>query len=81
MIARAILLVAIAASVLSAGPRVRLGGVTAGGTYISGNWGPWWGGMPYWGYYDPFWTGMWPAGWMHPGYGRGFVQGPGMGQV
>jgi hypothetical protein len=81
MTTRVVLLLAVATSLLTAGPRIRLGGIGAGGTYMSGNWGPWWGGMPYWGYWDPYWSGLAPMSWMHRGYVGGFVQGPGMGEV
>lgn len=85
---RLILVGLAAAALLSAGPRVRVGSIQVSGSYTHG-WGPgWWGPgwygpwgpawrSPYWGFYDPFWYGSW----MHPGYLRGFAQGPGMGEI
>jgi hypothetical protein len=73
------------------GRRVRLGGVSVSAGYASGPawwgpgyWGPYYGGYgpglwrpwgPAW--FDPFWYG----GWAHPGFWRGFAQGPGMGEI
>lgn len=85
---RVFLLGLIAAALLSAGPRVRLGGVVVNAGYSRGGyWGPGWWGPGYWGpgYWGPAGWGMWDPFWygpmMHPGYLRGWAQGPGMGEV
>jgi hypothetical protein len=72
------------------GPRVRLGGISAGVGYTSGpawygpygyGYGPWAYGpgfyRPWWGLYDPFWS----SGFLHSGLYRGFSQGPNMGEI
>jgi PEGA domain len=63
--------------------RVRLGGISAGASYMTGPawYGPWSYGpgfyRPWWGLYDPFWS----SPYLHSGLYRGFAAGPGMGQI
>ncbi|HYO81650.1 MAG TPA: hypothetical protein VES20_09630 [Bryobacteraceae bacterium] len=77
------------------GRRIRLGGVSAGVSHISGGggwYGPgWYGpgmysplmyGPGYGGAWGPaWWHPMWYGGWAHPGFWNGFAQGAGMGEV
>ncbi|HYP13037.1 MAG TPA: hypothetical protein VEQ63_03865 [Bryobacteraceae bacterium] len=76
----------VCATVLQAGDgsgrRIRLGGISASGGYLSG--GGWW---PYSGYYGgyPFWGGgfnpLWSYPYLHPGIMSGFGYAPNMGEV
>jgi hypothetical protein len=81
----------LATAVASAeGRRIRLGGVSVQGGYMSGpawwgpaSWGPYYGyGPGLWRPWGPaWWDPFWFNGWAHPGFWNGFVQGPGMGEV
>lgn len=94
---RIVLSIVLAATVLAAnddkpGRRVRLGGISVGGSYLSGPaWYPYYGGYypgafypgafyPGWGrgyLYDPFFY----SPYLHPGLYRGFGYGPNLGEV
>ena len=85
---RTFLLVAFAASVLTAdddkpGRRIRLGGVSMNGSYSHGPaWYPYYGGGYYpgwsrWYMYDPIFY----SPFIHPGLYTGFGYGPSMGEV
>jgi len=89
---RIVLSMALAAALLSAkddkpGRRIRLGGVSVGGSYTSGpGWYPWY---PYYGgFYPGFWNRaylydpfFYYSPYIHPGLYSGFGYGPNLGEV
>lgn len=68
-------------------PKVRLGGIMIGASYMHGSpyyypggfyGGPFWGGGPYWSsVYSPYWY----SPWVHSGVYNGFAYSPGMGEL
>lgn len=85
---KTVLSIVLAATVLTAnddkpGRRIRLGGVSVGGSYTHGPaWYPYYGGGYYpgwsrWSMYDPIYY----SPYIHPGLYHGFAYGPSMGEV